>query len=234
VNKHIAIIPARGGSKRIPNKNITDFGGRPMLAWTVDAALSSGCFDTVLVSTDSEAIAEVAANAGAAVPFLRQVGADDVTPVSQATMAALIQAEAHWATSFDTVTQLMPNCPLRQARHIRDAWSHFTAEGIAFQVSCFKFGWMNPWWAHRLDAQGHPEAMFPDALRQRSQDLPALYCPSGAIWMARRQAFGEAGTFYGPGHRFFPLHWVAAMDIDDAEDLQMAQLARGLMDEGSR
>lgn len=220
--KRIAIIPARGDSKRIPRKNIIDFDGRPMIDWTVRAALDSGCFEEVLVSTDSEEIALAGKAAGAAVPFLRTEHADDFVPVSKATISALKQAEVHWRTRFDEVVQLMPNCPLRGAEHIRGAVDHFTRQGGGHQISCFRFGWMNPWWAVRLDEGMAPTPMFADAAAQRSQDLPPLYCPTGAIWIAERDSLLRAGSFYAPGHRFFPMDWEAAVDIDDMDDLRMA------------
>jgi len=135
----IAIIPARGGSRRIPRKNIIEFVGKPMIAWTVGAALESGCFDQVLASTDSEEIAEAAISAGASVPFLRQDCTDDYSSVSRATISALGQAEMYWQTRFDVVVAMMPNCPLRKAGHIRAAVEQFDHQGIDFQISCFSF-----------------------------------------------------------------------------------------------
>jgi len=220
--KRIAIIPARGGSKRIPRKNIIDFNGKPMITWTIEAALKSQCFDHVLVSTDSEEIAAVSIAAGASVPFLRQENADDAAPSSMATISSLKQAEAHWQTCFDQVVQLMPNCPLRDAEHIRAAMDNFQAHNIDYQISCFRFGWMNPWWAVKLDADMVPTQLFPEAMSKRSQDLEHIYCPTGAIWLARRVALLEVGTFYGPNHRYFPMDWIGAVDIDDMDDHRMA------------
>lgn len=219
----VAIIPCRGGSKRIPRKNIIDFHGRPMLAWTVQAARDSGLFDTVLVSTDDDEIAQVALAAGAEVPFLRATHADDHAPISMATRAALSQLEQHHGRHYDVVVQLMANCPLRAADHIRAAVANFETAGAPSQISCFKFGWMNPWWAVQLDANGTPAPQFPAALKARSQDLPPLYCPTGAIWMARTDVFRGAGTFYVDGHIFHPMPLAAALDIDDEDDLQMAR-----------
>lgn len=220
--KRIAIIPARGGSKRIPRKNVIDFDGQPMITWTIQAALDSNCFDVVLVSTDCSEIARVAVATGASVPFLREENADDFAPVSQACISALKQAEAHWQTRFDQVVQLMPNCPLRRAEHIRGAIGHFERHGLAYQISCFRFGWMNPWWALRLDELGVPSPVFPEAVKRRSQELPHLYCPTGAIWIADRDGLLDSGSFYGPGHRFCPMDWTAAVDIDDKDDYRMA------------
>ena len=140
----IAIIPARGGSKRIPSKNIIDFDGEPMIAKTINAAIDSNMFDEILVSTDSEEIATVALKYGAEVPFLRSEAADDYTAVSSATLASLKQAEDFWRKEFNEVTQLMANCPLRSADTIRAFLTAFRRSEANFQISCFRFGWMNP------------------------------------------------------------------------------------------
>ena len=221
--KAIAIIPARGGSKRIPGKNIIDFRGRPMIAWTIRAALDSGIFDKVLVSTDSTEIAEVSISHGALVPFLRQDNADDMAPSSKATLSSLGQAEKHWDTNFDTVVQLMPNCPLRTNKDISESMSVFSQSPSNFQISVFRYGWMNPWWAMTLDNAGVPESIFKNASESRSQDLDTLYCPTGAIWIANRELLIKSGTFYGPDYRVSELSWLSAIDVDDYDDLKMAE-----------
>lgn len=220
---HIAVILARGGSKRLPRKNILEFHGKPMLAWTIEAALESGCYRRVLVSTDDAEIAAIAREHGAEAPFLRHAAADDMAPSSEATLAALEQAEAHWGERYEYVSQLMANCPLRGAAEIRDAVGGFLQRGADFQISCFRFGWMNPWWAARLDEAQRPDYLFPEARKARSQDLPPLYCPSGAIWVARSEALKGSRSFHGEGCTLHPMNWMAAMDIDDAEDMQMAK-----------
>ena len=222
MKKKIAIIPARGGSKRIPGKNILDFHGRPMIGWTIDAALESGIFDRVLVSTDSEEIAAVSRGLGASVPFLRKGSADDDAPSSEATLGSLMQAEKYWNVRFDTVAQLMPNCPLRTALDIRQSFDSFDQNTSNFQISAFRFGWMNPWWAIRVDESGAPQPLFEEALESRSQDLDTLYCPTGAIWIAERESFVAARTFYGPSYCLCELSWLSALDIDDYDDLRMA------------
>lgn len=219
----IAIIPARGGSKRLPGKNIMDFFGKPMIAWTIEAAIKSACFDKILVSTDDEAIAQTARDYGADVPFLRLAAADDMSPISTATLVALEQAENYWGHQFSTVVQLMANCPIRGSEEILAAIRAFKESGVGFQISCFPFGWMNPWWAAKLDEGGRPEALLPIAMGARSQDLAELYCPTGAIWIADANALKHEKTFYGAGHRYQPMRWTAAVDIDDAEDLEFAR-----------
>lgn len=221
--KHISIILARGGSKRLHRKNILDFHGKPMLAWTVIAALQSGQFDRVIVSTDDPEIADIGRSFGAEVPFLRDSAADDVASSSEATLAALKQSEHHWGERYEVVSQLMANCPLRDAEDIRSAVQNFINRRPESQISGFRYGWMNPWWAAKLDERGTPNYLFPDTRFARSQDLPSLYCPSGAIWVARVPALKVEKTFYLPGHIFHPLSWISAMDIDDAEDMEMAR-----------
>lgn len=220
--KHIAIILARGGSKRLPRKNMIEFHGKPMLAWTIEAALKSQCYQRILVSTDDKEISDIAVRYGAEVPFLRETAADDMAPSSDATIAALRQAEKHWKEDYDYVSQLMANCPLRNEFDIKDAVTTFLDRDAQFQISCFRFGWMNPWWAARLDVNQRPSYLFNEAKSSRSQDLPVLYAPTGAIWIAKVQSLYQHRTFYGPGHRLHQLNWMSALDIDDAEDLDMA------------
>ncbi len=234
VNDRIAIIPARGDSKRIPRKNIVDFDGKPMIAWTILAAKNCDLFDHVLVSTDDEEIAEVSKACGADVPFLRKHFADDVSSVSQATVAALNQAENYWKKEFRTVVQLMANCPLRNSKDIVTAVNTFDSKSRDFQISCFQYGWMNPWWAAKLDSNNRPERIFPNTSDVRSQDLPHLYCPTGAIWIASSPALKSANTFYGHDHRFEPIPWTQAVDIDDYDDLQFALAIKTLKANRSR
>lgn len=224
----LAVIPARGGSRRIPRKNIADFCGRPMLEWTVIAARESSLFDRVIVSTDDEEIARVALASGAEVPFLRDRFQDDHSPVSKVTVDLLHQLRARDSQEFDTVVQLMPNCPLRGSAHIRASYDNFRQLDLRFQLSCCRYGWLNPWWAHRQENDGGYAPLHAEALKQRSQDLPPLYCPTGAVWIARADALLEEKTFYGKGHSFFPLDWRASIDIDEFDDLEFARAVRYL------
>lgn len=120
--------------------------------------------------------------------------------------------------------QLMPNCPCRTAQDIRIAYKQFANSRTDFQISVFPFGWMNPWWAMRLNDRHQPELLFPDAYQKRSQDLSKLYCPTGALWIAKAKALKKEKTFYGKGYSVFVMDWRHALDIDDQEDFQMAQI----------
>lgn len=220
---NIAIILARGGSKRLPKKNILDFCGKPMIAWTIQAALKSERFDGVLVSTDSDEIAKIAISFGAEVPFLRKDSSDDFATSTEATLSALNQAEKYWNESFDNVTQLMANCPLRDDKDIQKMIDCYAQSNSPSQISSFKFGWMNPWWAAKLDNSNRPEQIFKESATQRSQDLEDLYCPTGALWIAKSSELKKYKTYYLPNHTFSPIPWISALDIDDNEDLEMGR-----------
>ena len=220
----IAIILARGGSKRLPRKNILDFNSKPLIAWTIEAALKSNVFEKVLVSTDDDEISSIAKSFGAEVPFLRETAADDITPSSEATIVALNQAENFWGKKFKIVSQLMANCPLRDHVDIQNAFNSFSNHKRISQISCFKFGWMMPWWALKLNANGEGERIFPEAANQRSQDLPPLYCPTGAIWIAKRDQLLKNKSYYMPETKYEPIDWISAVDIDEYDDFKMAEL----------
>jgi CMP-N-acetylneuraminic acid synthetase len=225
VNKKIiAVIPARGGSKRIPKKNITDLGGKPMIAWTIEAALDSKYISQVIVSTDDEEIKKISLEYGAQVPFLREENADDHSPISEATIYTLRELEKRSDISSDITVQLMANCPLRGTEDIDMALENFVTKKLNFQISSFKYGWMNPWWAHEVNEKGLALPIFSEKIRMmRSQDQPELFCPTGAIWIANTQELFKAGSFYGKGYSLYPLHWIKAIDIDEYDDLEMAE-----------
>lgn len=227
---NIAIIPARGGSKRIPKKNIIDFSGKPMIAWTIEAAIESKMFSKIVVSTDCEDIAKISKEYGAEVPFLRRSFSDDITPVSVATCDALKQSEEYWNMNFDLVTQLMANCPLRTADDISKAMEIFQIKKRDYQISCFKFEWMNPWWSFKFKEDSEHEFMFPEATFKRSQDLDDLYCATGSIWIAKSEKLKKSETFYGQGYNFESINWVSAVDIDDYDDLSFAKALQHFKD----
>ncbi len=221
----LAVIPARGGSRRVPGKNIRPLGGRPAIAYTIDAALGSGLFERVVVSTDSPEIAEVAVRCGAEVPFLREASlADDHTPVSLVTLDALERLDPA-GEMYRVVAQLMANCPLRTAEDVRASYRQFVSTRAAAQLSVTRYGWLNPWWALERDPSSHVlTPLFAEQLTRRSQDLPELYCPTGAIWWATAEALRRHRTFHIPGRTGWEIPWQRAVDIDTADDWRMAEL----------
>jgi N-acylneuraminate cytidylyltransferase len=220
----IAIIPARGGSKRIPNKNIRPLCGKPIIAHTIAAACESELFDRVVVSTDSAEIAEIARRYGAEVPFMRdQSLADDFSPVSLVTADALCRLDAA-GDAFHSVAQLMPNCPLRNADDISDSYRQFQSSGADSQISVVRYGWQNPWWAMRRNERLELEPVFQEQMAMRSQDQPELFCPTGAIWWAKAGALRRTRTFYSQNQTGWEIPWQRGIDIDTFEDWAMAEL----------
>ncbi len=220
----LAVIPARGGSRRVPGKNVRLLLGRPALAYTVDAALHSGLFDRVVVSTDSEEVADVALECGAEVPFLREPAlADDHTHVSAATVDALrrLDPARQWCTM---VAQLMPNCPLRTVDDVCDSHAVFVASGSRSQLSVAEFGWQNPWWSMRLGAGGELVPLFQSEVTRRSQELTPLYCPTGAIWWAKAETLYREESFHVSGRTGWVIPWEHSVDVDTESDWVMLEL----------
>ena len=192
-----------------------------MIAWSIEAAQKSKLFDAIVVSTDNEEIAKVAIKYGALVPSLRKIAADDLSPVSEATIHTIEQLESK-GLYFDVVVQLFAVCPLRNAEDIKKAYSFFVNQKTSFLISCFKYVWMNPWWAVKLDEHHKPKRIFEDTLI-RSQDLPELFCPTGAVWIANIKSLKRSNTFYGQDHVFWEMDWERALDIDSYEDIELGK-----------
>lgn len=220
----IAIIPARGGSKRVPGKNRRMIAGKPMIAYAIKAALKSNLFDQVVVSTDDSVIADIAIEFGAVVPFMRTPNlADDHTPVSAATIDMLDKMDPD-RNRYKWVVQLMANCPLSTAEDIQASFKAFVDSGSATQISVTPYGWQNPWWAMKLENGDQIAPLFPEELKKRSQDLPPLYCPTGAIWWGQRDVLLEQRTFHVAGRAGWVMDWQRGFDIDTEEDFYVAEM----------
>ena len=208
-------------------------GGRPLLAYTVEAALESGLFVRVVVSTDSPEIAEVALTLGAEVPFMRDAAlSDDIVPVSAATVDALERLDPS-GDSVAAVCQLMPNCPLRTAGDVVASAEQFENSEAVAQISVVRYGWQNPWWAMRRADDFALEPLFSDAATARSQDLPELFCPTGAVWWARSSDLRREGTFHMADRTGWEIPWQRGVDIDTEDDLEMASVLLSLQRDGS-
>jgi CMP-N-acetylneuraminic acid synthetase len=219
----LAVIPARAGSRRAPGKNVRPLCGKPTLAYSIEAARESGVFARVIVSTDSASTAEIAVRWGADVPFLREASlADDNTHVSAVTVDALERLDPD-GVLFDSVAQLMPNCPLRDAADVRGSFAQFLSTGAASQLSVARYGSQPPWWAMRRTDQYELVPLFPAETQMRSQDLPTLFCPSGAIWWAGAAVLREARTYHVAGRTGWEIDPVHGFDIDTEDDWRFAE-----------
>lgn len=219
---NIAVIPARGGSKRIPRKNIRDFCGKPLIAWSIAAARDSGCFDRILVSTDDDEIAVVAAAYGAEVPFRRPLElADDFTP----TIPVIAHAIA-WAQQAEPVQRaccIYATAPLLQGNDLAHGLATLDAcdWDYAFSVTTFPFPIQR---ALRLDPQGHI-AMFDPAQREtRSQDLEEAYHDAGQFYWGRADAWLAHRPIFATRSAAVVLPRKRVQDIDTLEDWDRAEL----------
>ncbi|WP_192560089.1 pseudaminic acid cytidylyltransferase [Pseudomonas allokribbensis] len=216
---NVAIIPARGGSKRIPRKNLKPFDGVPMIARSIRTALDSGLFDQVVVSTDDEEIAELAQAHGAQVPFLRPAElADDFTGTAAVIVHALQQLPR-----FDYACCVYATAPLLQARFLRqglELLEQHPDKSFAFSVTDFGFPVQR---ALTLDGQGALTALYPEFRNTRSQDLPAAFQDAGQFYWGRSEAWLRGEILYSPASLpvILPRHLV--QDIDTAEDWKRAE-----------
>ena len=216
---NIAIIPARGGSKRIPRKNLAPFDGVPMIVRSIRTALDSGLFDQVVVSTDDEEIAEVARAHGADVPFLRPADlADDFTGTAAVIVHALQQLPA-----FDYACCVYATAPLLQVRYLREGFElleQHPDKSFAFSVCNFGFPVQR---ALTLDGQGALTALYPEFRDTRSQDLSEAFQDAGQFYWGRSDAWLRGEVVYSPASLpvILPRHLV--QDIDTPEDWKRAE-----------
>ena len=224
----IALIPARGGSKRVPRKNIIPFFNHPLLAYTIAAAINSGLFNRIVVSTDDEEISDVAVSHGAEVIERPAELANDQATLVDVTIHALEYLKVT-PESVEAFCQLMPNCPLRLSTDIRAQYEVFTTERRAFQISAVPFRSMYPQWSLEMNDGGIGRWYFGEKYLTLSQELHPLVCPTGAIWWMRTREFFEQRRFYGDPFHVYLMDANRGLDIDTQEDLELAEiLVRGL------
>ena len=218
----LAVIPARGGSKRIPRKNIKLFCGKPMIAWSIEAALQSGCFDQVVVSTDDAEIAEVARQHGAQVPFMRPAELSDDHIGTTAVIAHAIDwFIAHGQTPAQ-VCCLYATAPFVSADDLRRGLTVLTETGsdYAFSVTSYAFPIQR---AIRITEQSRVEMFNPEHFNTRSQDLEEAYHDAGQFYWGRATAWLTGRVIFGPHTAAVQLPRYRVQDIDTAEDWQRAE-----------
>lgn len=219
----LAVIPARGGSKRIPRKNIKLFCGKPMIAWSIDAALQSGCFDEVVVSTDDQEIAEVALAYGATVPFIRPASlADDHTGTIPVVRHAIEWFQQSGRSPVQ-VCCIYATAPFIQVDDLRRGLELLRTSdcSYAFSVTSYPFPIQR---AVRITSQGRVEMFRPEHFRTRSQDLDEAWHDAGQFYWGTAQAWIEELMMFTPASAPVRLPRHLVQDIDTAEDWRRAEL----------
>lgn len=219
----IAIMPARGGSKRIKNKNIADFCGRPLMCHALEAARASGLFDLIHVSTEDAAIAAVAAEAGFPPEFTRDPRlSDDVTPLFPV-LKWVLEEYGRRGRAFDTVCLLMPTAPLIEAVDLADGMALYRSHGGARSVIAVSTFPCPVEWAMRLGPDGSITLREPGKDQIRSQDLEQAYFDSGTfIFLPASVLLHHPDE--QPNYVGLRLPRWKAVDIDEPDDLRLAQI----------
>lgn len=223
----IAIIPARGGSKRLPRKNILDFLGKPIIAYSIAAARECSLFSRVAVSTEDEEIAEVAARYGAEIVLRPSALATDTATVKQVCLDLLSQEEAS-GRSHDRFACLYPTAPLRDAEDIRSV-AALIEPGLcefAMAVTTYEL----PFYQALIDdGRGALVPVWPGMVAAQSQQHPRVVVDNGSTYFATVAAFRQHGEFYGPGLRGFEMSPLKSTDINNALDFEMAKCRARLL-----
>lgn len=226
--KRLAVILARGGSKRLPGKNVRPLGGKPLIAWIIEAACSSGCFERVLVSTDDEAIAAASTAVGAWVPFRRPV---ELASDTASSVDAFVHA-VEWVCSAvpetggfipESCALLQPTTPFTRPEQIRGAVETFECGGFA------TLGTMcpvheRPEWLFRVDPDGRAIPREPALVSAPSNRLPAWYRETGSLYLVRTGWLRETKSLYKfDNHGAFLMPVADAIDIDTIDDWERAE-----------
>lgn len=219
----VAIIPARGGSKRIPRKNVRLFAGKPIIAHSIGAALDSGCFDRVIVSTDDVEIAAVAREWGAETPFVRPPELADDHTGTNAVVKHAINWLAEQGTPADYACCIYATAPFVQARYLQEGLARLLERrrGYAFSVTSFPFPIQR---AIRINAEGAVEAIWPENIFRRSQDLEEAFHDAGQFYWGTTDAYLTDAVVFSPASIPIVLPRHLVQDIDTFEDWRRAEL----------
>jgi len=227
---NLAIIPARGGSKRIPRKNIKDFLGKPIIAYAIEAVLESHLFEEVMVSTDDDKIAEIAEKFGAKVPFRRSAeNANDFATLTDVLIEVVNQYK-NSGKDFENICCVLPTSSLTAANRIYEAYSKLTAENFDSVVPVVEFSYPIRR-ALQLTENEKLEMIWPEHLRTRSQDLKPAYHDSGSFYWVRTISLLAEKTLFCKNGGAIVLPGTEVQDIDNETDWKLAELKYRFLNE---
>ena len=224
MKKILAIVPARGGSKRLPGKNIKVLNGKPLIQWTIEAALGIDDICRVMVSTDSQEIANIASKSGAEVPFIRPKELASDTSSSSAVIENALDFYKEQGEFFDLVLLLQPTSPMRNKKHIEQsiALLHLkNADAIVSVCECEH----SPLWTNTLPDDLSMDDFISGEIKQtRSQDLPISYRLNGAIYLSKVSRFYEEKTLFLSSNIYaYIMDSQSSVDIDHELDFLLAE-----------
>ena len=219
--KSIAIITARGGSKRIPKKNIKDFCGKPIIAYSIEAALKSELFDEVMVSTDNQDIAEISRKYGAEVPFMRSTATSNDFATTADVLLEVLNEYKRKGIMFETALCLYPTAPFVTAERLREAASKFYLIAPDSLMSVVKFGF--PPQRAVVIRDGSIAFQSPEYALARSQDLEPLYHDCGQFYFFNVESFNRFHSLVMPHTAAYIVPEEEVQDIDNESDWLIAE-----------
>ena len=214
----LAVIAARGGSKGLVRKNILDAGGKPLIAWSIEAAQDSRLIDRTILSSEDAEIIEVAKQWGCEAPFVRPAElATDEAPIEDALLHALDQI----GESFDFIVLLQPTSPLRQATDIDGAIETCHASGAPACITV-SVPAKSPYWMFTVDEKGRMRRLIETAgPTHRRQDLPPVFAANGAVYVMAVPGFRASGQIFNPEAVAYVMAPERSLDVDSAMDLAL-------------
>ncbi|MCY9546108.1 cytidylyltransferase domain-containing protein [Lysinibacillus xylanilyticus] len=217
--KVLAIIPARGGSKGVPRKNIKELAGKPLIEWTIEEAKKSKYIDRIIVSSEDKEILQVAQKFGADVPFVRPANlAEDTT----AGIEPVLHALEHFS-DYEYVVMLQPTSPLRLVEDIDGCIEQLLQENAEFCVSVCEVG-QSPYWMYTLDSSTKMQPLLKQqTLITRRQDLPKVYTLNGAIYLANIDLLKQTRNFITEETIAYVMPVERSYDIDTEEDFKICE-----------
>ena len=224
--KNIAIIPARSGSKGVKDKNIRELNGKTLIAYSIEAAMESGEFDEVMVSTDSDNYAEIARKLGAKVPFLRSAATASDTASSWDMVEEVLNKYKDSGKDFDTFCLLQPTSPLRTAQDIQNAYNIYRERAEFAVVSVCEAEHSPLWCGHLPDNNEFLDFIDSKSMRQR-QAGEKFYRLNGAIYIVSTKRFKEDKYLYKKGSFAYIMDQNRSIDIDTELDFEIAEVLIG-------
>ncbi len=228
MKERIAVITARGGSKRIPKKNIKEFCGQPIIAYAIRAALESQMFDTVMVSTDSEEIANVAVQYGAEIPFMRSERTSDDFATTEDVIIEVIKEYEQRGRHFDTVCCLYPTAPFVTADILKQAIEVMNVMNPAAVIPVVQFSYP-PQRCFVIEESGYAKFKYPEYVKTRSQDLEKQYHDAGQFYVYNVRKLLEYKGIIEDDFAPIVLPEMCVQDIDTLEDWKIAEIKYKLL-----
>ena len=221
--KKIVIITARGGSKRIPKKNIKEFCGMPIIAYSIRTALGSGLFDEVMVSTDSEEIAETAKEFGANVPFMRSAGNSDDYATTEDVILEVLQRYREFGAEYDYVCCIYPTAPFVTEAALAEAMAKMEKYEPSVVIPLVQFSYP-PQRCFVVDDKGYARFKYPQYVRTRSQDLEKQYHDAGQFYVYNSKKLIESKGIIEDDFMPIIMPELLVQDIDTEDDWKIAEM----------